>query len=317
MSGWNGYSSGSGEREPSEESGQAAWSGGRSTPPPDWASAETRTNVTPPDWFAAQGHPPAPAPPPTAWTPPTPYPPPPPGPGRSGGARRLLVTLTATVVLGAGAGAGFWYVNRDGSTGDTATPATSVSAGTGTGTGASTGTGTGTESPASTPPASPLASVTPNSPSPSTGYRRAQDPTGYTVDVPAGWTRRQKTGQLAPVVFYDAPGDGRQLQIFRVSEATPAESLDLAETDPGYGFAKQPGYQVIERDRGDTWAELTYRYDDPETGARQIVDHRFRAADGSLYAIRAGGPADLTPDRVREPLAMAVRSFCPAGATCT
>jgi hypothetical protein len=309
MSGWNGYSSGSGEREPSEESGQAAWSGGRSTPPPDWASAETRTNVTPPDWVAAHGRPGDPVPPPTGWAPPAPYPyqPPAPAPGRSGGARRLLVTLTATVVLGAGAGAGFWYVNRDGSTGDTATPATSVSAGT-------------SESPqpqTSTPPASPLASVTPNSPSPSTGYRRAQDPTGYTVDVPEGWTRRQKTGQLAPVVFYDAPGDSRQLQIFRVSEATPYESLELAETDPGYGFAKQPGYQVIERDRGDTWAELTYRYDDPETGARQIVDHRFRAADGSLYAIRAGGPADLAPESVREPLAMAVRSFCPAGAECT
>ncbi|MFJ6084059.1 hypothetical protein ACIQI8_21910 [Streptomyces sp. NPDC092369] len=307
MSGWNGYSSGSGEREPSEESGQAAWSGGRPAPPPDWASAETRTNVTPPDWVAAQGRPGGPVPPPTGWTPPAPYPypPPAPAPGRSGGARRLLVTLTATVVLGAGAGAAFWYVDRDGSTGNTATPATSVST---------------SESPqpqTSTPPASPLASVTPNSPSPSTGYRRAQDPTGYTVNVPEGWTRRQKTGQLAPVVFYDAPGDGRQLQIFRISEATPAESLELAETDPGYGFAKQPGYQVIERDRGDTWAELTYRYDDPQTGARQIVDHRFRAADGSLYAIRAGGPAGLAPERVREPLAMAVRSFCPAGAQCT
>src|SRR5205085_180793 len=125
---------------------------------------------------------------------------------------------------------------------------------------------------------------------------------------------------LAPVVYYDDPAEGRQLQIFRVTESTPYKSLTLAETDPGYGFDKQPGYQVVQRDHGDTWAELSYRYDavdKGDKGPRQVIDHRFEAADGTLYAIRASGPASLDPGQVREPLKMAVRYFCPTGAQCT
>lgn len=120
---------------------------------------------------------------------------------------------------------------------------------------------------------------------------------GYTVDIPRGWTRSQKRGQSAPVVVYDAPADGRRLQVFRIAEDTPAQSLDLAENDPGYGFARQPGYRVVDRATGTTWAELTYRYDDSDLGARQVVDHRFQAADGTLYAIRAAGPASSPPPR--------------------
>ncbi|GAA3815374.1 hypothetical protein GCM10022403_056190 [Streptomyces coacervatus] len=292
MSGWDGYSSGSGAgHEPSEDRGQAAWNAQQ--PPPDWASAETQVNATPP-WSAP---------------PPAPYPHPPVPRRRTG---LLLAALTAAVVLGAGLGAGIWLVVRDHSTGTGATPAASISV---------TATTTPPQSPTPTPTSTPTASASLlASSSPSAGYRRAQDPVGYGIDVPQGWNRRQKQGQLAPVVYYDAPADGRRLQIFQVSESTPYESLTLAETDPGYGFSQQPGYRVIERDRGDTWAELSYRYDSDEQGdkgARQVIDHRFRAADGTLYAIRSSGPGNLDPELVREPLAMAVRSFCPAGADCS
>lgn len=227
------------------------------------------------------------------------------------GARGLLLALTLVVVVGAGAGAGFWYLTRHNSTGTGASSATSVSV-----------TGTTTQSQTRTPTPTPTDTGTPTtstfaSPSPSVGYRRAEDPVGYTLDVPDGWTRRQTQGKLAPIVYYDAPGGSRQLQIFKVTEDTPYDSLTLAETDPGYGFAKQPGYQALERDRGDTWAELSYRYKDRDKGARQVIDHRFRAADGTLYAIRSSGPADLDPARVRQPLATAVRFFCPTGAQCT
>jgi hypothetical protein len=289
MNGRDGYSSDSGaEHEPSEERGQAAWAAQPPvTPPPGtvppWSSAVTRTGgILPPTW-----------------------PPPPPEANPRRRARRVLVALTATAVLGAGAGAGAWYFTRDHSTGTGATPATSVSV---------TVTKTPTPTPASTP--TPSASLLASS-SPSVGYRRAQDPVGYAVDVPQGWNRRQKQGQLAPVVYYDAPADGRRLQIFALSESTPYESLTLAETDPGYGFSQQPGYRVLDRDRGDTWAELSYRYEDKDKGARQVIDHRFRAADGTLYAIRSSGPETLDPELVRVPLAMAVRSFCPAGADCS
>lgn len=147
-------------------------------------------------------------------------------------------------------------------------------------------------------------------------YRTAQDPTGYTVDIPKGWTRTQRQGAQAPVVTYDSPDGTRRLQVFRVSENSPAESLDLAENDPGYGFVRQPGYQVVDRATGPSWAELTYRYDDQDKGARRVIDHRFEAADGSLYAIRSSGPESLDPALVRAPLTAAVDSFCPAGTTC-
>ncbi|MFJ9892329.1 hypothetical protein ACIQPR_03250 [Streptomyces sp. NPDC091280] len=147
-------------------------------------------------------------------------------------------------------------------------------------------------------------------------YRTTKDPTGYTVEIPRGWTRAQRQGVKAPVVSYDSPDGTRHLQIFRVSETSPAASLDLAEYARGYGFARQPGYRVLGRASGATWAELAYRYDDPDRGARRVIDHRFTAADGSLYAIHASGPESVSPSLVRGPLTEAVASFCPAGARC-
>ncbi|MFE7269058.1 hypothetical protein [Streptomyces sp. NPDC057623] len=285
MSGWDGngsgHSSGSfSEHEPSEERGQAAWAAQEPVVPPPWASARTQTSSSLP--------PRLPAPPP-----PTPVPPPVPPP--SPRARRLLLVLVAAAVLGAGVGAGVWFLLREGSplTGAGSTPLPGVVA--------------------TTPP-------TPNSPSPPAsslpGYRRAQDPVGYSLHIPQGWIRSQRQGEKAPVVFYDAPDDGRSLQIFALAEGTPAESLDLAENDPGYGYANQPGYRALDRAAAAGWSELTYRYDDEDKGPRQVIDHRFEATDGTLYAIRAAGPAELAPGLVREPLTTALESFCPAGGQC-
>lgn len=315
MSGWNGdgggYSSGSDEHEPSEDRGQAAW-GAQQGPPgalPPWAAAETQTSYTPPShtppWVT-----PAPQPPPQQ-----PYVQPPPPSPPSPGPRRLLVILTAMVVLGSGVGAGVWFLTRDGGVGAHATPGPSVVVTTSAPTSAPT-QATPSIPPSITPSVAPQESL-PASPSTAPGYRLADDPVGYSIVVPEGWTRRQKQGEKAPVVFYDAPDDGRQLQIFRLAEDSPAESLHQAENDPGFGFAHQPGYQALERDEDSTWSELTYRYDDEDKGARQVIDHRFEAADGRYYAIRASGPEDLSPAQVREPLSMALSSFCPTGQECS
>ncbi|MFC8428870.1 hypothetical protein [Streptomyces sp. NPDC057253] len=217
--------------------------------------------------------------------------------------RRVFAALVVAVLVGVAVGAGVWFLLRDTSLGSRsgAGPAPKVTA-------------SSSARPSSTSPSS-AATPTPVS-SAAAGYRRTEDPVGYSIDVPRGWTRTEKQGQAAPVVVYDAPADGRRLQIFRIAEDTPAQSLDLAENDPGYGFARQPGYQVLDRASGTTWAELAYRYDDTDLGARQVVDHRFQAADGTLYAIRATGPATLAPALVRDPLTRALTSFCPTGAEC-
>lgn len=311
----HGYSSGSDEHEPSEERGQAAWGAQGQGSPPPWASAETQTSNAPPPWAAAETRSPM-TPPPWAAAPTqtggTTYPPPPtyvqPPPPSPPGPRRLLVILTAMAVLGAGVGAGVWFLSRDGSTSPGATPGTSVAVTT------STPPTTPPETvPGSTPPPSPLDSPPPT---PAPGYRSVEDPVGYTLFVPQDWVRRQKEGEKAPVVFYDAPDDGRQLQIFRLAEESPAESLRLAENDPGYGFARRPDYQALERDEGDGWSELSYRYDDEDKGPRRVIDHRFEADDGELYAIRASGPEGLSLAQIREPLTAALGSFCPGSGPC-
>ncbi|MFI6485946.1 hypothetical protein [Streptomyces sp. NPDC050564] len=168
--------------------------------------------------------------------------------------------------------------------------------------------------PAATPSAPPVTGevVTPIP----AGYHAVRDPVGYTVVIPLGWTRSQKQGITAVVVYYKSP-DGRQLQIFGLSESTPAESLDLAEKDSGNGYAQQPGYRALDRASGDTWSELSYRYDDADKGPSQVIDHRFTAPDGSLYAIRASGPYSLASALVRDPLNTAIATFCPEGTSCS
>ncbi|MEU9447446.1 hypothetical protein [Streptomyces sp. NPDC048277] len=286
-------------REPGAESGRPVWApaptptqpsalpplpAGFSAPP---VSPDEQHSYTPPPWSAAPtspGH----RPPPAGYVPPR---------RRTG---RTAAAVLALVLVATGAGLGVWYLGRDHGTGTGASPAPSASA----------------SVPAPESPASPASETTPGSAVPS-GYRVAHDPVGYTLDVPRGWTRRQQQGEKAPVVYYDSPSDGRQLQIFELSEATPAESLDLAENDPGYGYSRQPGYRAGDRTSGDTWAELSYRYDDKTKGARQVVDHRFQAADGTLYAIRSSGPGSLSAGLVRGPLTAAVDSFCPTDAQCS
>ncbi|MFE0249706.1 hypothetical protein [Streptomyces sp. NPDC059010] len=285
MSGWDG------KHEPSEERGQAAWAAAREpiTPPP-WASARTQTFSTP----SYEPIPAQPSPPHIR-----------PAPAR---ARRLLLVVVTAAVLGAGVGTGVWFLIRDDSTaggraGGTPLPSVAVA----------TPSASAGNSPSASAADSPSASASLSSPA---GYRRAQDPVGYTLHVPEGWIRRQEQGEKAPVVRYDSPDGERGLQIFALSEDTPAESLDLAENDPGYGYSAQPGYQPLQRASAAGWSELTYRYDDQNKGPRQVIDHRFEATDGTLYAIRAAGPGSLAPELVREPLTAALESFCPAGADC-
>ncbi|MER7192565.1 hypothetical protein [Streptomyces flaveolus] len=291
----------------------ASWAPAPAGPPP--AGPWVPDPAGPPP--AAPGAPPSPwtyGPQPASTAPP--YQPPPPGPGAGSGPglRRVLVALTATAVLGAGVGAGVWALTRDdGADRAGGTPATGVTV-----TNAPTAPASDTAPASAAPAASPATSATASvSPSAAPGYRHAQDPVGYAITVPEGWRRHEKQGESAAVVTYDSPDGGRQLQIFALVEETPAASLDLAENATGYGFARQPGYRALTRSSGgDAFSELVYRYEDEHRGPRQVIDHRFRAADGTLYAIRSSGPETLDGALLREPLTTAVDSFCPAGGEC-
>ncbi|GGX67470.1 hypothetical protein [Streptomyces anandii] len=282
-------------------------------PPPPAGQSPTPPSYTPPPTYVPYAQPSTPAPP---------QPVPPSGtvpravtgpPARARGPRTVLVMVAVVAVLaGGGAGAAVWWAARDhGPDHHEAGPAAhaSVSA-----TAPAAPPSTATSTPSSTGPAS--ASTTPEtvaSTGPSPGYRRAVDPVGYSLDVPDGWVREEERGVSAEVVTYTAPGGGRSLKLFEVVEKTPAASLDLAENGPSGFVQVLHGYRVLKRASGAGWSELDYRYDDTTAGPTQVIDRRFAAADGRLYAIRSSGPegSDVTA-----PFTAAYDSFCPSGATC-
>jgi hypothetical protein len=149
------------------------------------------------------------------------------------------------------------------------------------------------------------------------GYVRSEDPVGFTVDVPAGWTRTAKQPDGKPaVVTYESPDGTRVLQLFEVMEESPAASMDDAE-NANYGFARLPGYRVLDRSEEDVYSEVVYRFDGERgAGPRRVIDHRFLAPDDQPYGVRFSAPESTSLTDLREPVTNAVTSLCPMGTTC-
>ncbi|WP_405887962.1 hypothetical protein OG762_17170 [Streptomyces sp. NBC_01136] len=304
--------------------GQDGGGAGEGGAPPDaeqqwWASAATQAGPLRPDLGPPETPvTPPPSPPPPPWTGPEPGPGLPgqvPGGGRGPGSadsRRLLVVIVAVAVLAGGVGGGVWALTRGDSSGHTDSgatrPAVTVTA-TQTAPTPDGGYTSGSPDTYADPAQSTDPAAQSTTPEPSPGYSRAVDPVGYTVDVPDGWVRKEVRGKLAPVVTYTAPGGNGRLMLFEVKESSLAESAAQAEEIS----RKLPGYQLIDRRSGSDWTEVTYRYDSPQNGATHVVDHRFQAVDGTLYAINASGPES---EDMTGPLTTAVNSFCPTGADC-
>lgn len=254
-------------------------------------------------------------------------------PGRGGPRSRTAAVIALAVVLGGAAGFGVWTLSRDdgptrttstnsspstpppslsaagpeddGNTGPATPKQSEADGGSDTGSGTDSGAGSGTDS-GTDSEAAP-------------GYVRSDDPAGFTVDVPSGWTRTAKTPTDKPtVVTYDSPDGSRTLQLFLVSESSPAESMDLAENE-NYGFARLPGYRALDRSAAadDSYSEVVYRFDgEGDRGPRQVIDHRFRTADDKIYGVRLSAPESTPLDELREPVTMVATTLCPTGATC-
>ncbi|MDT0570425.1 hypothetical protein RM704_23660 [Streptomyces sp. DSM 3412] len=244
--------------------------------------------------------------------------------GRGSPWPRTAAIVVLAALLGGGAGFGVWSLTRDDeptrttATDDSpSTPPPSLSA-------------AGPQDDGTTAPATPKQSDTGDEGADggedgsdgadgAPGYVRSDDPAGFTVHVPSGWDRTAKApAGKPPVVTYTSPDGRRILQLFQISEGTPAESMDLAENE-NYGFARLPGYRVIDRSAADddSYSEVVYRFDgDGDLGARLVIDHRFRTADDQIYGVRLSAPESIPLDTLREPVTMAVTSLCPTGATC-
>ncbi|MFE5395159.1 hypothetical protein ACFQ9U_11385 [Streptomyces sp. NPDC056568] len=196
-----------------------------------------------------------------------------------------------------------------------ATEPSALRSGETTGTG---GTGDAGETPAPPEESSPAAEGTglPD------GYELHADPEGFTLARPEGWVRDAVPSQYGMSVVNHRSPDGRlRLQVYQVAEATPTASFDLflsEETPKGPGFRE---LSLTTPHVGEVTAtRLEYLVDsirgEPDVGTWHVVDERFLAPDGQVYAIAAyGADADGREDE-RELLDTARAAFCPPHTTC-
>lgn len=224
----------------------------------------------------------------------------------------VVVGLVLTQTLGGGKGA-------DGQEDDKAASA-SVSQPSGSG---APGT---EEAPAPRPPTSAAEETTsPTSDPDSTvpaGYDRYTDSEGFTIARPTGWTRTSVSSQYGmDVVTYRSPDSGMRLQVFEVAEPSPDASYELFLSD---ATPKAPGFEQLSLetlDDGDfTGSRLEYLADsirgEPDIGTWHVVDLRFQAADGKLYALAAYGADSDGHEDERELIRTAFAHFCPSDTTC-
>ncbi|MBJ3808451.1 hypothetical protein [Streptomyces flavofungini] len=186
------------------------------------------------------------------------------------------------------------------------------------GPGTDQGTGAGAEGEGDTAPPSSAGGPPP-------AYEKVVDPVkGFRLAVPRGWTRARNDGlNGATILNYRSPDSTRRLQFYEVGEPTPYASLRSFLDDTK--VTKNAGFKQLSLTRPANGpgpaARLTYLTDritdEPDVGTWYVVDHRFEANDGKLYALTAyGADADGRQDE-RELVATALKWFCPPLTYCT
>lgn len=171
---------------------------------------------------------------------------------------------------------------------------------------------------------SPQETATPSGPAASlpAEYEIYTDPEGFTLARPAGWRREAVASQYGmDVVNYRSADGERRLQVFEVAEASPDESFALflsEETPKAEGFEQ---LTLESLDDGDViGSRLEYLAGsvkgEPEIGTWHVVDVRFQATDGKVYAVAAYGPDADGRDDERELAGTAVGHFCPPDTDC-
>ncbi|NEC92076.1 hypothetical protein G3I71_41325 [Streptomyces sp. SID12501] len=166
------------------------------------------------------------------------------------------------------------------------------------------------------------ASVSAFASGPPVGYALYADREGFRIALPPGWTRTTVASLYGiRVVNYRSPDRTHRIQVYQVSESSPAKSFDLFLSDE---TAKAPGFTELRRQTLDngtfTATRLEYLADsirgEPDPGTWHVYDERFVASDSNIYAIAAYGPdSDGRADEL-ELLTTALAWFCPPRGTC-
>ncbi|MEU5095740.1 protein kinase [Streptomyces sp. NPDC020996] len=208
--------------------------------------------------------------------------------------KRGVLVAALLVAAMAGAGVSAAALLTDGGDGGGRTP---VSPAPGTSAGASRGTSAGvspgTSASASASPGTPAATVSradrtlPSAPS---GYRLADDPAGFALAVPEGFTRSPQGERI----FYTSPGDTFRIGV-RVADPEPGGPTAVMRRAAADGPENNPGYRdgrVSEtRHHGRPAAlwEFTWNGFTQAEGARHTYDLCWEE-DGRLYDVWVSAP---------------------------
>jgi hypothetical protein len=177
----------------------------------------------------------------------------------------------------------------------------------------------------SEPTGSPTESTASPSPSvsePPVGYETYDDEEGFRIALREGWKRTTVDSSYGiAVVNYRSPDRTHRIQVYQVSEPSPAESFDLYLSDE---TPKAPGFRELRRQSLDdgtfTGSRLEYLADsirgEPDVGTWHVYDERFVASDSNIYAIAAYGPDSDGRDDELELLTTALDWFCPPLGAC-
>jgi serine/threonine protein kinase len=210
------------------------------------------------------------------------------GPARSG-RRVLMAGLLVAVVAGAGASAALLMDRGDGG-GRTTTSSSAPATPTG---GSASGTPTGGSAPGTPTSGSPgTAQPTPTAtlPSAPSGYRVAEEPAGFALAVPDGFTR-QPQGER---VFYLSPGEVFRLGI-KVTAPQAGGPLEVMRRAAAKGPESNPGYragrvtQTTHRGHPAALWEFTWDGFSAAEGARHTYDLCWEE-DGRMYDVWVSAP---------------------------
>ncbi|MFD9488844.1 hypothetical protein ACFWBX_33750 [Streptomyces sp. NPDC059991] len=210
--------------------------------------------------------------------------------------QRAVVAAVAAAVLAGGLAGGWLMWGRSGGSGSGGVAGASSSASVGTDP-SGTPTDSPTDTPTETPSDTPTGSASPER-SPVAvpdGFRRVADPLGWSVAVPATWTRTEERGSA----LYRSYDRRYLLQMFRLTEPgiTPYEALRVTSAN----LASNHGYQEVSLRRmaevtTTDAAELVYAYDRTDPAERiQGVARSFVAGNGVPYTVLVYGPVDDWP----------------------
>ncbi|MEU0807186.1 serine/threonine-protein kinase [Streptomyces sp. NPDC005970] len=198
-----------------------------------------------------------------------------PVPSRRAPRRRTALIAAVAVVALAGLGAGIAALALDRGDGD--------------GDGKAAATSAPAKEPSKTPPpgkASPTVSKT----AVPDGHELVNDPAGFTIAVPKGFSREVK----APRVYYNSPGNEFRIGI-HVQELDPKGPLQLSQEADARGPQNYPGYrsgQVIQTERQGLPAALwafVWNGSADDGGSRQTYDLTWNEA-GKMYDVWVSAP---------------------------